>query len=333
MPTSRNSRPNPYIGPRSFAPGERLYGRDVETRKLANLLGAERVVLLHSPSGAGKTSLLQAALIPRMRERKFHVRPITRVNYEAAQRPTDGYNRYVFSVLSALESECPDDQRLPDEALIGLPLPAYLGWRPRPAGVNFELLIFDQFEEVLTLDPTDQAAKHAFFAQLGEALEDRTRWALFSMREDFLGALAPYLTPLPDRLSATFRLDLLGEEAARQALQRPARAAEAEFDDAAAQALIDDLRRVQVQRPDGALEIQLGPYVEPVQLQVVGYRLWESLAEDDTFIDQADLAALGDVGHALAEYYAGRVAAIAQASGVSERGIRRAPLGRVAVAR
>src|SRR5262245_66046383 len=119
MPTSQNPRPNPYIGPRSFAPGERLYGRDTETRKLANLLGAERVVLLHSPSGAGKTSLVQAALIPKMRERKFHVRPVARVNHEAAQHSSNGYNRYVFSVLSALESDWPDEQQLPDEALVG----------------------------------------------------------------------------------------------------------------------------------------------------------------------------------------------------------------------
>jgi WD40 repeat protein len=322
MTTPRYPRLNPYIGPRSFEPGERLYGRDTETRKLANLLGAERVVLLHSPSGAGKTSLIQAALIPRMRERKFHVRPIARVNHEAAQHSSNGYNRYVFSALSSLESEWPDDEQLPDKTLAGLTLPAYLAQRPKPAGVSFELLIFDQFEEILTLDPTDQAAKHAFFAQLGEALEDRTCWALFSMREDFLGALAPYLIPIPNRLSVTFRLDLLGETAARQALQQPVRAAGAEFDDAAAQALVDDLRRVQIQRPDGTLEAQLGPYVEPVQLQVVGYRLWESLAADDTQIDQADLTALGDVGHALAEYYAGRVAAIAQESGVSERAIR-----------
>jgi hypothetical protein len=81
--TPRNSRPNPYVGPRAFELNERLYGRDTETRKLANLLGAERMVLLHSPSGAGKTSLIQAALIPRMRERKFYVRHVARVNREA----------------------------------------------------------------------------------------------------------------------------------------------------------------------------------------------------------------------------------------------------------
>src|SRR5262245_25586713 len=130
MTTPRNPRPNPYIGPRSFAPGESLYGRDTETRKLANLLGAERVVLLHSPSGAGKTSLVQAALIPRMRERKFHVRPVARVNQEAAQQPSNGYNRYVFSALNSFESDWIDDQQLPDEALAALTLAAYLERRP-----------------------------------------------------------------------------------------------------------------------------------------------------------------------------------------------------------
>jgi ATP/maltotriose-dependent transcriptional regulator MalT len=62
MTMPRTPRPNPYVGPRSFAPGERLYGRGVETRKLANLLGTERVVLLHSPSGAGKTSLVALSI-------------------------------------------------------------------------------------------------------------------------------------------------------------------------------------------------------------------------------------------------------------------------------
>jgi WD40 repeat protein len=316
-----NPRPNPYVGPRAFEPHEQLYGRDVETRKLANLLGAERIVLLHAPSGAGKTSLIQAALLPRMRERRFHVRAIVRVNREAARHPA-GYNRYLFSVLSALESAWPQGEQIPEDELAGMTPADYLARRPRPAGANFELFVFDQFEEVLTLDPIDREAKREFFEQLGALLEDTTRWALFSMREDFLGALAPYVTPIPNRLSTTFRLDLLGEEAARQALQRPVRAAGVDFADDAAQALVDDLRRVQVQRPDGTLEQQLGPYVEPVQLQVVGYRLWESLAPDDIAIDRDDLAALGDVGRALADYYAGRVAAIAAQSGVRERAIR-----------
>jgi MoxR-like ATPase len=49
---------NPYVGPRSLRYGECIYGRDREARKLLELLIAERIVLLYSPSGAGKTSLI-----------------------------------------------------------------------------------------------------------------------------------------------------------------------------------------------------------------------------------------------------------------------------------
>ena len=46
------TRTNPYIGPRAFQTGEILYGRDREVEELLDLLIAERIVLLHSPSGA-----------------------------------------------------------------------------------------------------------------------------------------------------------------------------------------------------------------------------------------------------------------------------------------
>ena len=50
------TRPNPYVGPRAFQYGETLYGRDREVVELLDLVIAERIVLLYSPSGAGKTS-------------------------------------------------------------------------------------------------------------------------------------------------------------------------------------------------------------------------------------------------------------------------------------
>ncbi len=62
----RNTRPNPYPGPRAFQHGEALFGRERETAQLLDLLIAERVVLLYAPSGAGKTSLVQAALVPEL---------------------------------------------------------------------------------------------------------------------------------------------------------------------------------------------------------------------------------------------------------------------------
>src|SRR4051794_26834137 len=64
---------NPYIGPRAFREGELFYGREREANGLVDTLVAGRIVLLHSPSGAGKTSLIQAAVVPRLAEHRFQI--------------------------------------------------------------------------------------------------------------------------------------------------------------------------------------------------------------------------------------------------------------------
>jgi WD40 repeat protein len=321
--TQHNPRPNPYVGPRSFEKGQPIYGRDAETRALASLLSAERIVLLHAPSGAGKTSLIQAALVPAMEKRRFYIRPSARVNREPTKIPiAENYNRYIFSLLSSFESAFPTGEQISEEELASLTLVDYFKRRPRPEDYSFEMFIFDQFEEILTLHPADQNNKTAFFSQVGRMLADDTRWALFSMREDFLGALDPYLRYIPDGLSTRYRLDLLGKKAASQALQLPADDAGVTFEDKAVERLLNDLSMVLVQCPDGEMERQPGPHIEPVQLQVVAYRLWDSLAVDDSLIDNADLDKLGDVGKALGAYYAQIVNDVASMTGVSERNIR-----------
>jgi WD40 repeat protein len=311
-------RPTPFLGPRSFQTGERLYGRDFEARSLLSTLIAERIVLLHSPSGAGKTSLVQAALIPMLEEREFRLLPIVRVGQSP---PAAGLgNRYRAATIRSLEEGQPPEAQIAPDQLDTLSLRDYLAAR-LPADED-AVLLFDQFEEILTLDPTDQAAKLAFFEELGLALESRQLWALFIMREEFVAAIEPFARALPTRLAVHFRLDLLGPEGALAALQQPTRAAGVEFPEPLARRLIDDLRRANVQQADGTIIEQLGPSVEPVQLQVVGLRLWERLSPGATAISAADLDALGDVGAALGDYYAERVAATAAATGVGERAIR-----------
>src|SRR5262245_42298005 len=89
MSVSQVALVNPFIGPRSFQSGEALYGRDREIRDLRGLLIAERIVLLHSPSGAGKTSLVHAALIPELEAQEFRVLPVMRVSLEPPTTTTD----------------------------------------------------------------------------------------------------------------------------------------------------------------------------------------------------------------------------------------------------
>jgi len=201
-------------------------------------------------------------------------------------------------------------------------LAAYLD-RPGPTDAPAaQVLIFDQFEEILTCDPTDHAAKTEFFAQVGAALRNRRRWALFALRKDYLGGLEPYLHHIPTELGTTFRLDFLGPAAARTAIQQPAQQAGVVFTDTAAEKLVDDLRRVRVQRLDGTTGERFGQHVEPVQLQVVCRRLWDKLPMNALQVVEKDLEEVGNVDSALADYYAEQVAAAACQPGVSERGIR-----------
>jgi WD40 repeat protein len=307
-------RANPYVGPTAFREGQTLYGRDREAEDVTDLLIAERVVLLYSPSGAGKTSLVEAKLIPRLRKEQFTVLPVMRVSQVTHEelRALPGANRYVLSALRCLEARPPAGQpALSLAELAGLKFGEYL--KRHPPGENDQplVLIFDQFEEILTADPADQEAKQAFFEQVGAALRNRGRWALFAMREDYVAGLDRYLPLVPTRLSNTFRLDLLDRDAARAAIQEPARVAGIPFNPETAGKLVDDLRTIRVQGLNGA-ELVQGPYVEPVQLQVVCWRLWENLPAGLREIGDGERN-LGDVDNALGEYYDNRVQTIAAA--------------------
>ena len=101
-------------------------------------------------------------------------------------------------MLLALEEGLPPEQQLPLAELAGMSLNEYLDRHLSSKSDEGVVLIFDQFEEILTVDPTNLAAKYAFFAQVGAALRNRRRWALFSMREDYVAALDPYLRPRAD---------------------------------------------------------------------------------------------------------------------------------------
>jgi hypothetical protein len=315
-------RVNPYVGPRPFERGQRLYGRDRQVAKLCDLLIAERIVLLYSPSGAGKTSLIQASLVPELEVAGFRVLPEIRVAVEpsAVDGELPRRNRYLISALLCLEQGMTPERQPDLNELCGMGLDEYLTQRYGES--DGDVLIFDQFEELLIADLADQDSKSAFITELGVALRNRSRWALFAIREDYMAGLDPYLRPLPTRLCTRFRLDLLNEAAARDAVQRPAHDVGVEFPDAAAQRLVDGLRRVRVRRPEGPREV-LGPYVEPVQLQVVCERLWEARSAAGVVrITQSDIENIRDVDSALVEYYAERVRAVASATGADERAIR-----------
>lgn len=297
------SSPNPFVGPGPIPRTMAIYGRDVEIREVLNLLIAERVVLLYSPSGAGKTSLIQAGLIGQLAEEGFHVPPLIRVHQQTPDPAIIPTNRYVFSTLLALEPPT-DESKPPSGSCTDLAREELGDYLNRRWSRSQEIvLVFDQFEEILTADPSDVKAKHAFFAQLGAALADQRRWALFALREDYVAGLDPYLRHIPGRFGTRFRLDLLKPKAARQAIQQTALSGGVTFETAAARDLVENLSRTAGDGTTADQDEDVGRYVEPVQMQVVCRRLWTCPRANRKEITQVDVARHAQIDEALAAYY------------------------------
>jgi hypothetical protein len=299
---------NPYVGPRPIQTGEMFLAREREARGLVNRILSSRVVLLHSPSGAGKTSLIQAAVLPEFRKRGFGLcvapgEKLTPLRVKAA--PPAGLqvsNRYVYGAVQALLG-----YRCEPAQLARLTLAEAFDLVRDGSERTEQLVAFDQLEEVLTLDPTDRDGQEEFFDQLGEALEDLSRWALLSIREDFMGGLDRFQKQIPGRLRSTFRLDFMEEPAAMRAVCGPAERRDVKIQPEAARHLVDDLRRVRDNGFKDTTYQNPGLYVQPVLLQVACHNLWrkrcKSSPDGFTVITLDDVLSSGRVESALRRYY------------------------------
>jgi hypothetical protein len=326
-PAGTRSPRNPYIGPYPFALGQRLPNREREARELADLLIAEQVVLLHAPSGAGKTSLIQAAVTPLLVEDGFRVTPPVRVDKPV---PVDNgrgtrkvHNRYVYSLALYLLGDGVADPR----ELEPLDLSEVLDLAGIPSAGEDRppVLVIDQLEEALTLDPTDWQTQQQFFRELGGVLASGGIWALLAMREDYMGGLARCLRLIPGHLRTRYRLDFLDPGEALAAIQKPAAGQGVTVTDEAAHALVDKLALAKVQSPEREAQWRPAPYVEPFQLQVVCRQLWKDVRHakgDFLAIEEADVEAHVDVERALSRYYSRSVAELVDRFGVDAGAIR-----------
>jgi hypothetical protein len=313
---------NPYVGPRAFKRKEAIYGRDREAEELSDLLISERIVLLHAPSGAGKTSLVQAGVVPILEKEGFAVSVPLRVNTPPPESGAD--NPYIYSVnLSLLGDQAANWPDLPHTRLATV-LEAVerseQAGRPRDP-----VLFFDQFEEILTLDLAGNNQRSEFFRQLSKALSETHRWALFAIREDFLGGLDRYRARMPTHFRSTMRLDYLERPAALHAMIEPARKAGVRFTPEAAEWLFDRLAVAEVDRGDRREQV-VGAGIEPVQLQTVCLQLWRDLFEDRKHppekIEQADVAKTVDVEKYLARFYSTTLDRVVRKTGANMLAVR-----------
>jgi hypothetical protein len=310
---------NPYVGPRPFesADARFFFGRDREIRDLVALIVSNPVVLLYAASGAGKSSLINAAVVGRLeRAQECEVLPVARVRGLREQEvPSDG-NVFVAAVVSHFSG---------GESTAGS-LRAYLREREHPETSDGfpapRALVIDQFEELFTAYPERWEDRPAFFEDLGGAVrDDPLLRVVLAIREDFLAQLDPYARLLPDGLRARYRLERLGPAAALRAAKEPALAAGLPFAPGVAEQLVEDLQKVRLDTEHGPKEV-VGEYVEPVQLQVACRSLWEALPEGAETITEEHRAAFGNVDEVLGDFYDEAIAAAATAARMKEHSLR-----------
>ena len=317
----------PYVGPRPFGRDEKdlFFGRDREARDLCSLVVAHPIVLLHADSGAGKSSLLNAGLIPLLEARGYEVLPPARVSGRIpdAIKTSEVNNIYAFNVLSSWAGPSVDPRDL-----VKVDIASFLAKRPHrkdPADEPvLRVALLDQFEELFTFAPERWQERAALIRQLAEALEgDPLLRIVLVMRREFVGQLETHAPLLPEDVRITpFALDQLEPEAAQEAIEGPLARTDKKIEPEASQRLVQELRTITVRGAGGEDVETIDPSIEPVGLQVACAKLWDDLPPDVHTITAAHIETYGDVDKALKRFYEDALDAAATRTGVSKDRLR-----------
>ena len=269
----------PYPGLRPYREDEKakFFGRDVDAEILIDKVLTNRLTLLFAASGVGKSSLLQAAVIP-------HLKSKTGENLTVVYH-TDWVSDPVRSVRDAVLQAFRTEGLLPEhseEAEFGEKLPDLLAFCEvfvRPPLV----LILDQFEEFFRYQ-RHQTGFRDLIDQLTTIITDKSLpvHLILSMREDFALELNAFKPKLPTILFENFyRLEKLGRQAVRDAIVIPAEQRGFTYEPELLKQLLADLLSREMDRQPNSPVVELLETVEPPYMQIVCARLWE-LNEGDS---------------------------------------------------
>jgi hypothetical protein len=223
----------PYAGlePYTEAQREYFFGRDRDQPIVSSNLYAAPLTILYGASGAGKSSVLMAGVIPHLRQQPRTAVVLFR-NWQSE------------TFLSALKSECLHAAEAFPLRLSGIdssvPLDEIL------CSISKELrgavlVIFDQFEEYFLYNsnsPNDNSFDVEFAQSVNRA--DVDAHFLISLREDQLSRLDRFRTRIPNLFANIVRLRQLDLSAAEDAIRKPIDAYNSRAQSADAQIEIED---------------------------------------------------------------------------------------------
>ncbi|MEW2397129.1 XRE family transcriptional regulator [Streptomyces sp. NPDC046862] len=219
-PAEESGTPPPYAGLRSFREqdAEWFFGRERLVAELAERLERQRFVVVIGASGSGKSSLLRAGLVPRLRAASTTVVVLT-----PGPRPLEECAVRLGALAGVTPGGLYEELRR-DPANLGRVVRQVAA---RSGAVDGGLvLVVDQFEEIFTLCPDDVERDRFIEALVTAASDDggRCRVAL-GVRADFY-AHCTHSSPLVEAMrDAQVPVGPMSLDELRRAVVRPAQQA------------------------------------------------------------------------------------------------------------
>ncbi len=174
---------HPWLGLASFTEETRgfFYGREEEVAELARRVQRKLLTVLFGQSGLGKTSMLRAGLVPRLRPEGYC--PVyVRIDYgRDTPPPSEQIKQAIYRETLASGSWTQSGVAVEGESLWEFLHHRDDVLRDSAGRTLTPLLIFDQFEEIFTLAQTDDFGRQRaaqFIADLADLVENRPPKAL-----------------------------------------------------------------------------------------------------------------------------------------------------------
>jgi WD40 repeat protein/serine/threonine protein kinase len=310
---------SPFRGLLAFAErhASLFYGRDAEVASVVERLRQEPVLAIVGPSGVGKSSFIQAGLVPRLREqgrwlvlrmrpgdkplRRLATRLLAAHEGETGSRSVGGSGDagpLHFGDSVDPSGEFDTSQRRTTRPTQILDLAERVATNPGQLALELHsiattregrvLLFIDQMEEVFTLCDNADAAL-AFVRAVCTAADDLSEpvRVVFSVRDDFLGRLAQVGPAVREVLRHVMVLHSPDKETLVEILTAPLKARGYSFDD-------DTLAVRMVESVDAKASLPL--------LQFAARRLWDQRDRVKRLLRDADYEKMGGVIGALIQH-------------------------------
>ncbi|RLC81903.1 MAG: hypothetical protein DRJ03_09415 [Chloroflexi bacterium] len=272
---------HPYklLHPFKVEDADTFFGRDAATEELYEKVLSSRLTVLHARSGAGKTSLLNAGLSPRLiGEGHLPVYVRTRAYEEDL-------------ALAAKRAIAPPSHVTWPELMPTLSLHEFLSLACTHLNQTRELVvIFDGFEEFLVSLP-EPGLRLPFISALSDCCEDQSLPVRFiiALRREHIWDLDEFQQLFPRILQNRYGLPLMTQSEIVEAITGPVSQLrrEASFEPALLETLLDDLGRTDV---------------ELTHLQIVCTKLFDSLPKEKRIITVDLYRSLGQIERILTTY-------------------------------